>query len=130
MNNSYFNLKKLFSQENLDRIISGGSKAQIVLLAATILLVLLVFSIIVIFIDLGGTNSWTERIWIVYNNFVDPGHQIGIKGFCNRTLVIFVSLLGSITLGGLLISTISNIIERRVDAIRSGKVIYKNILQI
>ena len=127
MNNSYFNLKKLFSQENLDRIISGGSKAQIVLLAVTILLVLLVFSIIVIFIDLGGTNSWTERIWIVYNNFVDPGHQIDLKGFSNRTLVIIVSLFGSITLGGLLISTISNIIERRVDAIRSGKVIYKNI---
>ena len=127
MNNLVNFFKKLFSQENLDKTISGGSKTQIGLLATTVLLVLLVFSIIVIFIDLGGESSWTERVWIVYNNFVDPGHQIDIKGFSNRTLVIFVSLFGSITLGGLLISTISNIIERRVDAIRNGKAIYKNI---
>lgn len=127
MNNIINFFKKLFSQENLDKTISGGSKAQIVLLATTVLFVFLLFSIIVIFIDLGGESSWAERVWIVYNNFVDPGHQIDLKGFSNRTLVIIVSLFGSITLGGLLISTISNIIERRVDAIRNGKAIYKNI---
>lgn len=129
MNNSYFKLKKFFSQENLDRIISGGSKAQIMLLLGVTLLLLLIFfvSSILFSIDLGTQGDWQEKLWIVYNNFINSGSQQEQEGFSNRLFAVIISFLGSIILGGCLISTLSNIIERRVDAIRNGKAIYKNI---
>ena len=51
------------------------------------------------------------------------------KGWVNRLIVTFMSLCGTVLLSGVLISTISNIIERRVDAIKSGRVTYRKIKQ-
>ena len=123
--------KQLFSQENIDRTISGGIGPQLKILTTLILTVLILFFLIVIVfsIELGGTDGILERLWIVYNNFADPGNQMVEKGLVNRFLVSILSLSGMILLSGVLISTISNIIERRVDAIRSGKVTYRKIKQ-
>ena len=129
MNNITNLFKKLFSQENFDKTISGGSKAQIMLfLKVSILFLFLFFIVAILFsIDLGAKGDWTEKLWYVYNNFVNPGNQLNQIGWHNRIFAVIISFLGSIILSGWLISTLSNIIERRVDAIRNGKAIYKNI---
>lgn len=121
--------RDIFSQESIDHTISGGIKAQITLLVVTILTVLLVAALVVtcLNIGLGREETWSEQLWVIYNNFVDSGNQFEQYGWTNRLAVIVISLLGSVLLSGVLISTISNIIERRVDAIRTGKTYYKHI---
>ena len=123
--------KRLFSQENIDRTISGGIRPQIKLLLITIATLLLIFFIIVLAfsIELGDSHGFWDKLWMVYNNFVDSGNQVEVQGGLNRFLVTIMSLCGTVLLSGVLISTISNIIERRVDAIKSGKVTYRKIKQ-
>lgn len=122
-------LKRTFSQENIDHTISGGIWPQVKLLLIAIILVLIFFSIFVIFtsIQLGDAQEWDQILWVVYNNFVDAGNQITENSWPNRLLVGVISLFGSILMGGVLISTVSNIIERRVEAVRQGRVTYKKI---
>ena len=63
-------------------------------------------------------------LWKVYNHYIDTGNQAEIKG--NERIVAFItSFVGSILFGCLLISTLSNIIERRVEKCRSGMVRYR-----
>lgn len=121
--------KNIFSQESIDRTISGGIKGQITLLVVTIFTVLLVAVLMVtcLHVGLGREEEWSEQLWVIYNNFVDSGNQFEQNGWINRLAVSVISLFGSILLSGVLISTISNIIERRVDAIRTGKIYYKHI---
>lgn len=122
-------LKQIFSQEFIDRTISGGIKGQITLLSIVIIGVFFIASALVICLNigLGCEDNWTDQLWVLYNNFVDPGNQNSQQGTGNRLTVIIISLLGSILLGGVLISTISNIIERRVEAVRTGKAYYRSI---
>ena len=121
--------KKIFSQEYIDRTISGGIKSQLTLLLVTIATALAIFFIIVMLfsIQLHGHEEWGERLWAVYNNFVDPGNQIEETAWPNRILVGLISISGSVLLGGVLISTISNIIERRVGVVYAGRMTYRNI---
>ena len=71
------------------------------------------------------TRNGGERLWVVYNNFVDPGNQIEETAWPNRILVGLISISGSVLLGGVLISTISNIIERRVGVVYTGRMTYR-----
>ena len=121
--------KKIFSQEYMDRTISGGIKSQLTLLLVTIATVLTILFIIAMLfsIQLHGHEEWGERLWVVYNNFVDPGNQIEETAWPNRILVGLISISGSVLLGGVLISTISNIIERRVGVVYTGRMTYRNI---
>lgn len=66
----------------------------------------------------------SEMLWIVYNHFIDTGNQVSAHG-TTRVLAILISLVGSVLVGGLLISTISNIMERRVERFRKGLVHYR-----
>lgn len=56
-----------------------------------------------------------------------PGNQIEETAWPNRILVGLISISGSVLLGGVLISTISNIIERRVGVVYTGRMTYRNI---
>ena len=60
--------KKIFSQEYMDRTISGGVKSQLTLLLVTIATVLTIFFIIAMLfsIQLHGHEEWGERLWVVY----------------------------------------------------------------
>ncbi len=111
-----------------DRILSSGVKSQLFLLAGFILLVLVIFIAIewatdsVLTIKEGGDrNLWFD----VYYHFVDPGNQYVVNGGGNRLLVSIVSITGSVLMGGLLISIISNMIDRRVEHAREGQLKYK-----
>lgn len=122
-------LKRTFSQENIDHTISGGIWPQVKLLLIAIVVVLVFFSVFVVLssIRLGNEQEWDQILWVLYNNFVDAGNQITEVDWDNRVLVCIISLFGSILMGGVLISTVSNIIERRVEAVQQGRVTYKNI---
>ena len=123
--------KRLFSQENIDRTISGGIRPQVKLLLVSISTLLFIFFIIVFAfsIELHDSDGCLDSLWLVYNNFIDSGNQVVEEGFVNRLLVAMMSLCGTVLLSGVLISTISNIMERRVDAIKTGKVTYRKISQ-
>ena len=103
--------KKIFSQEYMDRTISGGIKSQLTLLLVTIATVLAIFFIIVMFfsIQFYGHEEWGERLWVVYNNFVDPGNQMNETAWSSRLLLGIVSFSGSILLGGVLILSLIHI---------------------
>lgn len=81
---------------------------------------------VIFHISLGKNDDWGEQLWVVYNNFVDPGNQAEQVGWSNRLAVICISMFGAVLLNGVLISTISNIIERRVETVRTGKATYKS----
>ena len=121
-------LKQIFSQEFIDRTISGGIKGQITLLSIVIIGVFFIASALVICLNigLGCEDNWTDQLWVLYNNFVDPGNQNSQQGTGNRLTVIIISLLGSILLGGVLISTISNIIERRGEDVTISQTNYRS----
>ncbi len=124
----------------IDRIIYGGALRQIAVLIVLTASLILISSIAVCWgseyqmtpeekaAERNGQqpddDSWTTSLWSVYNNFVDPGNQANVNRE-DRLWAIAVSLLGSVVLGGLLISTISNIMERRVEECRNGLVHYK-----
>lgn len=74
--------------------------------------------------DSVANHSFQKTLWNVYNNFVDSGNLISISPE-DRPWALIISLLGSVVLGGLLISTLSNIIERRVENCRNGLIHYK-----
>lgn len=83
MKNLFKYYRNIFSQEFIDRTISGGLKGQITLLTAVILGILFIASIIVplLHIGLGSNKEWCEQIWILYNNFVDSGNQFSQNGW-------------------------------------------------
>ncbi len=81
--------------------------------------------------DIPGTG------WSIIAQMIDPGnqHMIGaakakdtdtiIVDWQLRLLVLLISLTGAFAFGGLLISTISNVFDRRVAIIREGLMSYR-----
>lgn len=63
-------------------------------------------------------------VWAVYYHFVDPGNQ-HLAHNDVRWLALIISFTGSLFMSGLLISTFSNIIERRVERVRNGLIYYR-----
>lgn len=122
-------LRDLFSQESIDKTISGGLKGQIRLLIIVIGGVLVIGSLVFYLLHswIQPDASLLDQIWLLYNNFIDTGNLQNQETWPARLFLGFISLLGSILLGGILISTISNIVERRVDKVRTGRAYYKKI---
>lgn len=123
-----------------DRIIYGGAWKQIRFLII-IVVSLIVFSclgvhwgskykmapqeeVTAIAVDSVENDSFAKSLWNVYNNFVDSGNLVAVNPE-DRLWALIISLIGSVVLGGLLISTLSNIIERRVENCRNGLIHYK-----
>ena len=122
-------IRETFSQQGIDRIICGGLWPQIGLLVSVIVVVLLFAGLwaLLLRVNLNTSDGFWDNIWAIYNNFVDSGNQIVENEVGNRFFAFFVSLFGSVLMGGVLISTVSNIIERRVERVRKGEMNYKDI---
>lgn len=123
-------LKELFRYPviGIDRILSSGIRWQLLFLVVVIAFFILLF--IVIEWATGSTLTIKENeprniLLDVYYHFADPGNQYVVEGFGNRLLALFVSITGSVLMGGLLISIFSNIIDRRVERAREGQISYK-----
>lgn len=123
-------LKELFRYPviGIDRILSSGIRWQLLFLAVVIAFFILLF--IVIEWVTGCTLTIKENeprniLLDVYYHFADPGNQYVVEGTGNRVLTLFISITGSVLMGGLLISIFSNIIDRRVERAREGQISYK-----
>lgn len=123
-------LKELFRYPviGIDRILSSGIRWQLLFLAVVIVFFILLF--IVIEWATGSTLTIKENeprniLLDVYYHFADPGNQYVVEGTGNRVLTLFISITGSVLMGGLLISIFSNIIDRRVERAREGQISYK-----
>lgn len=108
----------------LDRVLSGGVWQQIGLLTAFIASIL-VFFILIAWVggsELFGVEGCEDNqgLWGVYYHFVDAGNQYMVSGY-KKWFSLLISLAGSVLMGGVLISTISNIIERRVEDYQKGR---------
>ena len=126
-------MKTSHFKRRIDSILSGSFWRQIGLL---FIANILVFGIALISWELyncykfddscpaSESNESGNFIWKVYNHYIDTGNQADIKGK-ERIFAFFTSFIGSIFFGCLLISTLSNIIERRVEKCRNGMVRYK-----
>jgi hypothetical protein len=85
--------------------------------------------------DVPFNNEIDSRFWGILAQMIDPGnlHMAGTQGAESifwglRLFVFLVTFSGTVAVSGLLISTLVNIIERRVIQIREGHVnyVYKN----
>ena len=69
------------------------------------------------------SNQTFPLWWTIYYHFIDPGSQ-HMATERSRPFTMLVSFFGSIMLTGIFISTISNIIERRIDRQKKGLLRY------
>ena len=124
---------KLNFIERLDRTLSGGFLKQIKWLLGFLLVVLTVLICISLIFPAGeeiyGLHGKLGRIKGVLYHLIDPGNlsletnnAVGIQVF-----TAIVAGLGMVLLSGLLITTLTNVVERRVSDIAEGNVVYKSI---
>ena len=116
---------------SIDRIISGGVRKQLLCFCIVTLAVIVIFLISslffnedVTFFGLGENSKFCRMQGLLYH-FIDPGN-ISIEknnGIVAQIFVLFFTMTGMVLLGGLLITTLSNIVERRVSKIEEGKVV-------
>ncbi|MCE4566924.1 hypothetical protein INQ51_21560 [Maribellus sp. CM-23] len=69
-------------------------------------------------------SSMDSRFWGIFSQFIDPGN-VHMANKNRRWYAAFVALIGVVFFNGLLISTLSNMLERRVDRIKAGLIRYK-----
>lgn len=120
----------------IDRILTGSTARQIAVLSiATLAVFMLLCTINVLFnclsgLQVSGIPTDSSPFWSMWYFFSDPGNQVSLETGSSelsveptsfhRLFAAIVSTLGAIFFGGLLISTLSNIIQRRVDACKDG----------
>lgn len=137
-----------FSLRSIDKALSGGLFKQLIYLVGALFLLLLILYFIVITsgiknselvrvendcqsdsIEVGGkkVEAVTENsvLWTVYYHFVDPGNQHMVVSTRGRFFSMLITTCGSIFFGGLLISTICNILSRRVERQQNGLLRYR-----
>ena len=107
-----------------DRSFSSGLGKQIIWLLAIMLIVyvlLIILSYIKTLYSPGEGDSlgrWYDVIFLL----MDPGSS---SGAMSSPFVILCSLLGLVVFSGMLISVISNVLERRVESYQNGETTYK-----
>lgn len=119
--------------ERLDRTLSGGFLKQIKWLVGFTFMVLAILVGISLLLPEGseiyGIEGKFGRIKGVLYHLVDPGNlsletdnAVGIQIFTG-----IIAALGMILLSGLLITTLTNVVERRVADVAEGNVVYRSI---
>lgn len=121
--------------EIVDKILSSGWTNQ---LMALLILSVIAFLFSWALIDSISNLHWNgadplndhQSFWLTICYFFDPGNlnitnhlNPGVQGIIS----LIVAILGMTILTGLFVSTFTNIIEQRVDAVKSGAITYKGI---
>ena len=112
-------------RRTLDRVLQGSTLSQILFLLAINLILLILLSAFWLAQEAPlSASEARDSLWNAYNHYIDTGNQ-ATADLARRPLAFLTSFIGSIFLGCLLISTASNIIDRRVERCRNGLVRYK-----
>lgn len=120
-------MKKLQPRQWFDRWLYGALWKQVVGVLAISVIVYCVAALLLSKLPHGikvENGDAMPEWWMFYYMFADPGNQMSISSG-SRVVGLIVSTLGSIFLSGLLISTITNVFERRADRWRTGFSYYK-----
>lgn len=109
-----------FISPSFDRMLYGGTVKQILLLFVVAIVIFALFFILIQWGD--KTDNITENLWQLYYNFSDSNQQDNIDSALGwrRGIMALATFLGTIIFGGMLISTLSNMLERRVELYRNG----------
>lgn len=109
-----------FISPSFDRMLYGGTIKQILLLFVVAIVIFALFFILIQWGD--KTDNITENLWQLYYNFSDSNQQVSIDSALGwrRGIMAFATFWGTIIFGGMLISTLSNMLERRVELYRNG----------
>lgn len=113
-------LLKGSGQKRLDHFMSSGLRTQIFLFLA-FNAVLVLFAVAVGF--LLGSKPWNVINAYIFGNL----ENLSVHGTWGRLLGFTLTFSGVICMGGLLISTLTNIISRRSEKILRGEITYKHI---
>ena len=118
-------LKKI--SRAIDRIISGslGKQFLFFLAVAAAVFAILLTANVLLFSSSDPEMDFKFRFWNILLNFVDPG--MGYEGYesnAERILIFITNFAGIIVFMGLLIASLTNIIEQRVDKVKNGEVYY------
>ena len=115
--------------EYFDHIISGGIRYQLVSFVTIIVVVVGLCILLAIWSDcsiLTHEDGWGKARGVIYH-FLDPGYLNDDETPAVQGFMLLISLTGMVLLGGLLITTLSNIVERRVSGVERGLVSYPGI---
>ena len=125
-------MKRKYLRQLFDQWLYGGLWKQIAMVLLLSVVIYLILSFVVLNIIPTGDSFCRDvkenPYWTLYYLFADPGTQASAEylgGNFSRVIGLIVSTFGSIFLSGLLISTITNVFERRADKWRTGFSYYK-----
>ncbi|MFR9504240.1 MAG: hypothetical protein SNH73_07330 [Rikenellaceae bacterium] len=117
--------------ERIDNAIAGGTKAQIGWLTLFVVILISLFSAVAVTcnVDVFGSSDTPTKIQGVIYHFIDQGNQSmeHEQSILVQIFTFVISFFGMIFLNGMLISALSNTIERRVSNIERGLVTYKSL---
>jgi len=110
----------------IDRIISKSITSQIIWLLAVIVAVYALLVIVSLLTQtwLSG-ETFTLRFWNITSHFLNPGSFYREGDGNTNWLIFIINMSGMVLFGGILISILSNMIERRVEKVKNGEVYYK-----
>lgn len=117
--------------ERIDRAIAGGTKAQVWWLTLSVVVLVSIFSAVTILfnLDIFDDSLAVTKVQSVIYHFIDAGGQsmVADSPVVVQVFTFVISFFGMIVLNGMLISALTNTIERRVNNIERGLVTYKNL---
>lgn len=110
----------------IDQVLSKSQLKQIYLLALFVLFVFLfLVSFSAIFNPVENRGFWF-RFWSSLAHFFEPGNFNSDDGVPNSWIII-LNLFGMVFMTSILISVLSNFLERRMDQVKNGRIYYKKL---
>ena len=116
-------MQKIELKQLFDRWLYGSLWLKLLMVLFIALIVFIIPTVFYMVID-PKVFSESDNLWNLYYFYADPGTQQDSGDF-PKLVAMLMSLLGSIFFSGLLISTITNVFERRADRWQSGFSYYK-----
>jgi hypothetical protein len=124
-------VRLLFGGWSPDKVLQGIDKA---LLKSHVwqvfFLISLAFFVFAFLVSLGSIFNPVDskgicfRFWSSLSHFLNPGSFYKTDGIHNKWIIL-LNLSGMVLMTGLLISVLSNLLERRVDNLKAGRIRYK-----
>jgi hypothetical protein len=110
----------------IDRSLSKSHFSQVFILAFTIVFVFLLLVFFSTVFSPLKEGLFMPRFWSALSHFFNPGsfNKDG-SGDIPNGWIFFINVFGMILMTGLLISVLSNLLERRVDHLKNGRVHYR-----
>ncbi|MDR1055818.1 MAG: hypothetical protein LBL90_08370 [Prevotellaceae bacterium] len=109
---------------HIDKSLSKSHFSQVFILAFFIVFVFAFFVFLSASINPVENESYSVRFWNALSHFFNPGAFNKEDGLSNGWIML-INIFGMVLMTGLLISVLSNLLERRVDNLKNGRISYK-----